>query len=335
MSGPIDQIGAALEQPIPDVIEPLRGYRYWAWDQDGLSSFGGRARWEPGVALKARCLAEEDAAAYYERMLAIAMGGGDVTAAAETERHEAPSSPSEHASHCCGIYAYSTPEAAWENLDTQAGHPEQYVLGEVELYGKVWPHERGWRAEYARPVAFHRLPGWKPTIWGDPLDALARFYDVSVAEFPLGEAERAEITKARQDAEIAAAVASSGSTPLWLSQNPGASGFGVWHPGPAGPGSGHWHSLSLPPVSVSFTIDDKPAPKPKWLKRFVMRGGPDLLMALGLATIGVALGPLVPWWVPGVFGAVGGSRIPKAWRAFRRPVPWAPVDVEIQDEEDD
>lgn len=216
-----DQIGEALEQPIPDVIEPIIGYRSWMWDDQGLHSQRD-TDWRPGVVLKAECKS------------VIAMGGkvrlastptGQVEVKVDPPANPCATSPSDpwkpspeaeaercviatdpdhvplhdqkdplHGEFGCGIYAYSTIEDAWANLHRIS--MTRFVLGEVQLWGRVWPHEHGYRAEFAKPVALYRpTRAYRPTIFGDPIDALAAHYRLEVKDLPLSEDERRRIAE--------------------------------------------------------------------------------------------------------------------------------------------
>jgi hypothetical protein len=59
-----------------------------------------------------------------------------------------------------GIFALKTrPERwAWSYIES-AGHQDGFVIGRVALWGIVWEHELGYRAQYARPVLFEEARG--------------------------------------------------------------------------------------------------------------------------------------------------------------------------------
>lgn len=216
MSNAKDQIGAALEQPIPDLIEPIVGYRYWEWDARGLRSYR-KTEWVPGQPLKAECLAGGN------QWIGTRVPLGDNCGASPSDPYKAPELDARfvdgittadlqkmstqdieaylkaeqqqhdpiHGEYGCGIYAYRTIEDAWGELhDLNA---ERHILGKVHLWGKVWPHEKGYRAEYAKPLAFFRPLTSVNTIWGDPIEALGRFYDCAVEDLPLDEEQRKAI----------------------------------------------------------------------------------------------------------------------------------------------
>jgi len=98
----------------PDYISPVVGYRVWQWDATGLKSLN-RIRWRPGDAMTAECKIE---------------GCG-----------EAPQPDC-----TCGIYAS-------KSLDQlrRIGYTQEFIRGEVWLWGAVVEHEEGWRAQFAYP----------------------------------------------------------------------------------------------------------------------------------------------------------------------------------------
>jgi hypothetical protein len=60
----------------------------------------------------------------------------------------------------CGIYAVSSREAALEWARwAQSAVPHPVVLGQAQLWGRVFPHSLGYRAEFAYPYALEVLPG--------------------------------------------------------------------------------------------------------------------------------------------------------------------------------
>ncbi len=102
----------------PDYISPIVGYRTWQWDNLGLKSLNGE-RWVPGEPLEARCM---------DFPLVCALNA-----------------PQERCS--CGIYAAKNAEHLVEIGYMRHGE----VHGEVYLWGKVWDHHFGYRAQYAYP----------------------------------------------------------------------------------------------------------------------------------------------------------------------------------------
>lgn len=59
--------------------------------------------------------------------------------------------------HRCGIYAYDFPVVpiTYRMLGLSGRHAPQTICGEVLLWGDVHVHEKGYRAEFAKPSAFY------------------------------------------------------------------------------------------------------------------------------------------------------------------------------------
>ncbi len=117
----------------PDAITPILGYRLWEVRGGRLCSLWFSAiPWAPQKKLRAAC---------YEAQ------GAFPSAVLKRDRplHGAPDS------RCrCGLYAVSDPEdlpLRW------SGTKEVIVCGVVGLWGRVFVGERGWRGEFARPLA--------------------------------------------------------------------------------------------------------------------------------------------------------------------------------------
>ncbi len=66
-----------------------------------------------------------------------------------TSSHEAPDADCE-----CGLYAYHPWSGMGQHLVEDSGHRDGAVVGLVEAWGRVEVHSEGFRAEYAKPVAF-------------------------------------------------------------------------------------------------------------------------------------------------------------------------------------
>lgn len=73
----------------------------------------------------------------------------------------------------CGIWGLKDESLLWEVLNQYAQSPQAY--GRVQLWGKWFEHERGYRAQYARPLEINVIGGEEPV-----LDELARFYGCPV-----------------------------------------------------------------------------------------------------------------------------------------------------------
>lgn len=112
-------------------IEPFVGWRCWRMQRGGKNT-----PWLSGVTYGTyEWPVKEDAHA-------TCMVTGE-------NHHRAEDVPVKH--HACGFYGYST----YEHLqDGSFLGPVSLTRGMVIGWGKTWVHEKGWRAKYARPIAF-------------------------------------------------------------------------------------------------------------------------------------------------------------------------------------
>jgi hypothetical protein len=127
-------VGDLLASPsAPDAITPILGYRLWEVRGEALCSLWFSAiPWAPQQKLRAAC---------YEAQ------GPFPSAVLKRDRplHAAPDP------RCrCGLYAASDPEDLPRRW---SGTREVIVCGVVALWGRVLVGERGWRGEFARPLA--------------------------------------------------------------------------------------------------------------------------------------------------------------------------------------
>ena len=148
------------DERAPDAIDPIRAWRVWlpSVEVDGtvmlcsLTEAGGGARWAAGDPLRASC---------------------------PTGEHEAP-----RGECTCGLYAHKS----WASASLQARGVSGAVVGEVQLWGRVIEHERGYRAQFARPCAL-----WLPVVFAaqsprieDVVDALSRRSALNHYRVPVG-----------------------------------------------------------------------------------------------------------------------------------------------------
>lgn len=133
---------------VPDYIEPTIGYRMWNVSQlDGLWYLSSIAQvglvWPTDGPLRATHVG--DGVKWLAlNIFHLSEGSGD-------------SPPVAPVKGCaCGIYAYAEPERVMESVE---GAVFRRVVGEVEMWGKVWEHDLGYRAEFARPRALWGLAG--------------------------------------------------------------------------------------------------------------------------------------------------------------------------------
>lgn len=129
---------------VPDLIEPVIGYRQWRLAGEGLRSIGCDEMWR-GPTLVARC------------------------GVAGHPREPAP------VSACtCGVHAWYAPCPRAASAPTR-----EYVSGAVVLWGAIELHQSGMRAQHCRIVALE-LP---VSRWGkrDRLVAVAERFGVPAA----------------------------------------------------------------------------------------------------------------------------------------------------------
>lgn len=128
---------------IPDLIEPIIGWRCWnVWLDghllalNGGTSYGGQ-KWEPREAKRSVCNQGQDM--YLD------------------SRPKRTHTHGPHDGCRCGYYA--------AKLLAKAQWPEaNYAYGRVAMWGKVIEHEGGFRAEYAYPIEVVLVPktGFRP-----------------------------------------------------------------------------------------------------------------------------------------------------------------------------
>jgi hypothetical protein len=153
---------------VPDAVAPAIGYRLWEVRGEALRSLWFPAiPWEPNRAVRARCLQTQGE-------LASRLAGRDLPF------HGAPDP------RCgCGVWAASSLDqlpTAW------CGTREIVVCGVVAVWGRVVVAERGWRGQFACPVAlsYEAPEGSGPVAVTDPdwrsfvISGVARKYGVPV-----------------------------------------------------------------------------------------------------------------------------------------------------------
>jgi hypothetical protein len=119
--------------------EPFTGYRSWIWTSEGVTSLFNGVPWTPKVPFEARCLYGTDL-----RSMQAAALTPEAKAFWERQRHRVPDP-----SCTCGTYAGIDMQHLISLRYTQFG-----VHGEVSLWGRLYRHTLGWRAQYAYPKYF-------------------------------------------------------------------------------------------------------------------------------------------------------------------------------------
>jgi hypothetical protein len=118
----------------PDYIEPVVGWRMWCTTTDdegvALRSVHRRTVWPRGAPLVADCMCGRFQSWLLRR-----------------ERHGSPSLECR-----CGIYASGVPLLGAYLAEWLMWGGTLTVVGRVSLWGRVFEHEHGWRAEMAYPL---------------------------------------------------------------------------------------------------------------------------------------------------------------------------------------
>ena len=154
---------------IPDYISPIVGYRVWNWDAIGLWSLNGE-RWFPDRALASKCPRAD---------------------------HEPPTDDCS-----CGVYAAKNYEHLQRMFSTK--FVEDFVHGEVHLWGKVVEHDLGYRAQFAYPkslvLPFNLPSSIDPRLESSSLEVLMVYgADISLAPNILLWTKRSGYTPAGSD----------------------------------------------------------------------------------------------------------------------------------------
>jgi hypothetical protein len=160
---------------VPDTyIEPFTAYRAWNWTSEGLTSLN-KELWTPNVAFEATCHYRED--------------WKSMAAAAPTEKVKQFWLAKEHYcpdSGCtCGMYAGINMQHLIDINYIQRG-----IHGEVHLWGRLYRHTLGWRAQYAYPNFFVVPANMVPFRFDEAQERLKALveYDVDIWLQPEREA---------------------------------------------------------------------------------------------------------------------------------------------------
>jgi hypothetical protein len=125
---------------VPDAyVEPFTGYRAWNWTTEGVTSLNGEV-WTPKVAFEAKC-------PYADDLRSIKAAAPNTPAAKKFwDRH---AHPVPDPSCTCGMYAGI-------NMQHLVGinYIQRGIHGEVSLWGRLYRHTLGWRAQFAYPKFF-------------------------------------------------------------------------------------------------------------------------------------------------------------------------------------
>jgi hypothetical protein len=161
---------------VPDIyIEPFTAYRAWNWTTEGVASLNG-VLWTPKVAFEATCPHADDL---------CSMQAAALTPEAQrfwkSKAHLVPDP-----SCTCGMYAGINMQHLIDIHYIQRG-----IHGEVHLWGRLYRHTLGWRAQYAYPKYFIVPMSMIPFRFDEAQERLAKLveFDVDIYLQPDKEAK--------------------------------------------------------------------------------------------------------------------------------------------------
>ena len=122
----------------PDYVEPFVAYRAWNWTAEGVTSLNG-VLWTPKVPFEATCTENR------ETQSMVSAATTDKTRAFwQKAVHPVPDPGC-----TCGMYAGINMQHLIDINYIRRG-----IHGEVYLWGRLYRHSLGWRAQYAYPKYF-------------------------------------------------------------------------------------------------------------------------------------------------------------------------------------
>jgi len=123
---------------VPTYVEPFTAYRAWNWTEEGITSLNG-VLWTPKVAFEAKCHYTDDL-----RSMQAASMTPEAKAFWDKQAHHVP-----EPSCTCGMYAGINMKHVID-----IGYIQRGIHGEVSLWGRLYRHTLGWRAQFAYPKFF-------------------------------------------------------------------------------------------------------------------------------------------------------------------------------------
>jgi hypothetical protein len=228
--------------------EPLIGWRVWAVnDNDRLVTGMDLHVWQPGEPLKA---VHEDRDVF---------GSNAEKIPPCTDAPCAPHIPLMRPG--CGIYAYKQPE---ELAGDRYIHMVRGVIGTVYLWGRIYEHVYGYRAQYAYPASF--IEGCECDI-----EPLAETYHIPVDKE--NQLWKSACHNASSSRNRSIYLNPYGAGPLPLpSPNPPWALLPNPYYNPSQPGPRLTYGYS--PIPATEEEDDyKPPPMPSWFQRTFYKGG--------------------------------------------------------------
>jgi hypothetical protein len=159
---------------VPDTyIEPFTAYRAWDWTEEGIKSLNG-VLWTPKQAFEAYCSKAAGWEAPPEEWSEI-----EKQAWREEHQHKVPSP-----SCTCGMYAGINMQHLIDINYIGRG-----IHGEVSLWGRLYRHTLGWRAQFAYPRFFVVPVGMVPFDMTEAQRRLAQLTEFGVDIFLQKERE--------------------------------------------------------------------------------------------------------------------------------------------------
>jgi hypothetical protein len=131
--------GVDLARVPETYVEPFTAYRSWSWTAEGVASLNGEL-WTPKVAFEAKCHYADDLLS----MKAAAPKTAEANKFWGKLVHYVPEPDC-----TCGVYAGINMQHMINVNYLQRG-----IHGEVHLWGRLYRHTLGWRAQYAYPKFF-------------------------------------------------------------------------------------------------------------------------------------------------------------------------------------
>jgi len=160
---------------VPDTyVEPFTAYRSWSWTAEGVTSLNGELL-TPKQAFEAKCPYAND----LRSMQAVARTQG-AQKFWKSKQHLVPDSDCS-----CGMYAGINMQHL---IDIH--YIERGIHGEVHLWGRLYRHTLGWRAQFAYPKFFIVPANMIPYRFDEAQERLAKLteYDVDIYLQPEREA---------------------------------------------------------------------------------------------------------------------------------------------------
>jgi hypothetical protein len=150
---------------VPDTyVEPFTAYRAWNWTAEGVTSLNGML-WTPKVAFEAQCHYLKD----WKNMVAAATSE-EARRFWQAKEHSVPDPKC-----TCGMYAGIHMQHMIDINYIQRG-----IHGEVSLFGRLYRHTLGWRAQFAYPKFFVVPVNMIPVKVEEAQERLARLIEFDV-----------------------------------------------------------------------------------------------------------------------------------------------------------